>query len=119
MPLRSDMETRLNEATHGTAVAGSRLTVSATIVNINSVEFELDSVMLHARSRLDNLGDDAQYVAADTWATVPIADLAFSDLPKNAYTHGTLTDNENRIYNIQSVSPDGSILRLFLSSQLV
>jgi hypothetical protein len=118
MPLRADIETRLNDAVFGTVAAGSRLSVPATITNVNDVVFNLDNVILHARSRLDDLGDDAQYVGAESWAKVPRVDIDYDDLPKQAFDHGTLT-SDGKTFRILSVSTDGSILRLFLSSELV
>jgi hypothetical protein len=118
MPLRADIEARLNDAVFGTATAGSSITATTTITNVNSVVFQLDNVILHARSRLDDLGDDALYVHADTWAKVPRADLDVADLPKQAYEHGTLT-SDGKSYKIIGLSTDGSILRLSLSSELV
>lgn len=119
MPLRGTIEDQLNRRVFGTATAGSKLTVPAMITNVNAVDFELDNVMVHAIGKLDDLGDDALFVAAKNWAVVPSSELSESDLPKQAYTHGRLKDAKNREYDILSLSTDGSLLRLFLSSQLV
>lgn len=119
MPLRADIEDFLNTAVFGTSTAGSPLTLTATITNVDAVVFQPANVHLHVEGELEDMGDGGQFPGVTAYAEIPADTLTVDDLPRGDDNHGTLLDDRSRLFRINSVDQHGSRIRLYLSSQVL